>query len=189
MWGLENLGIPFNAADGTITVPIWAAAVAAGLVVVLFVLALIRTGLAGTLVFLALVAFGGWAVWSWTEHERIAERRALETRMAALDAQAMVPGSVLGCLNGAGGDTVENACEKSLFATPEASAAGVSYTTARIALLQDAQNYAGRREPSFDSALEHLRAGLELDRFGFVAHVLAVRRGCTADQCDALRMF
>src|SRR5262245_27685383 len=168
MWGLENLGIPFNAADGTIPVPPWAAAVAAGLVLVLFVLALVRTGLAGTLVFLALVAFGGWAVWSWTEHERIAQRRNLEARVAALEAQALLPNSALACLDGAGGETVENACPKSLFGSPEASAAGVSYTVARIALLADGQNFVARRDPTFDTALDNLRAGLELDRFGFV---------------------
>lgn len=189
MWGLENLGIPYNAADGTVTLPLWAAAAAAGLVLVLFVLALIRTGLAGTLVFLALVAFGGWAAWSWMEHERLAERHTLEARISALEAQALAPNSALACLDGAGGDTVENACAKSLFASPEASASGVSYTAARLALLADGQNFVARQDPSFDSALDHLRSGLELDRFGFVAHVLALRRGCTPDKCDALRMF
>jgi len=34
-----------------------------------------------------------------------------------------------------------------------------------------------------------LRAALELDRFGIVAHVLSRREGCTADKCDALGAF
>ncbi len=93
MWGLESLGIPYNAADGTITLPWWAAVAAAGLIAILFVLALVRTGLAGTLVFLALVAFVGWAVLAWMDHERTVDRRVLEARLAALQAQASAPSS------------------------------------------------------------------------------------------------
>ena len=33
------------------------------------------------------------------------------------------------------------------------------------------------------------KSKLELDRFGFVAQVLATRYGCTAERCDALAMF
>jgi hypothetical protein len=188
MWGLESLGIPFNA-DGSITVPFWAACVAAGLVVVLFVLALVRTGLAGTLVFLALIGFGGWAVWSWTEYDRTAERRVLETRLSTLEALAMAPGSSLACLDGVGGETVEGACERGVFATPEAAASAVSYTSSRLTLLNDALGFAARRDPAFELALDNLRAGLELDRFGVVAHLLTVKKNCSADRCDALRAF
>lgn len=188
MWGLESLGIPFNA-DGSITVPFWAACVAAGLVVVLFVLALVRTGLAGTLVFLALIGFGGWAIWSWMEYDRTAERRMLETRLSTLETLAMAPGSSLACLDGVGGETVEGACERSVFATPEAAASAVSYTVSRLTLLNDALSFAGRRDPAFELTLDGLRNGLELDRFGVVAHVLSVKKNCSADRCDALRAF
>jgi hypothetical protein len=34
-----------------------------------------------------------------------------------------------------------------------------------------------------------LRNALEKDRFGVVAHVLAVRKDCTAEKCDALNLF
>src|SRR4051812_16828650 len=102
MWGLETLGIPVSS-DGAITLPWWAAAIAAGLLVVLLALALIRSGLASTLVFLALVGFGGWAVWSWMEHERLNERHSLEARIAGLETVALAPSSPLACLHGLGG--------------------------------------------------------------------------------------
>jgi hypothetical protein len=158
------------------------------LIAVLFVLALIRTGLAGTLVFLALVGFGGWAAWSWMDYERLMERRALETRRASLEAQALIPHSPLACLDGAGGDTIEAACERDVFATPESAAAAVSYTSARLALLNDALGYAVRREPGFENTLDGVRTALEQDRFGLVAHVLS-RRNCTADRCEPFRLF
>jgi hypothetical protein len=136
-----------------------------------------------------LLGFGGWAMWSWMEHGRIAERRTLETRLSALETLALAPGSPLACLGAAGNEAVEGACEHSLFASPESAAAGISYTTARLALLNDALGYAGRQDPAFELVVEPLRAGLERDRFGFVAHVLVQRKNCTAERCDALRSF
>ena len=40
-----------------------------------------------------------------------------------------------------------------------------------------------------DEVLAPLRRSLETDRFGFVAHVLAVRDGCTGQNCKALALF
>jgi hypothetical protein len=189
MWGLESLGIPYNAAEGTITLPWWAAAAVGALVLILFILALMRTGLAGTLVFLALAGFGGWAILSWMDFERTTERRTLEARLSSLQAQASAPGSAFACLDGMGGETIEAACERDVFSSPEATAAAVSYTSARLALMSDGSNFAARRDPTFDSVLDGLRAGLEQDRFGFVAHVLALRHKCSADRCEAFRLF
>ena len=189
MWGLDYLGIAYSANSGTVTAPLWTAGIVGVMLIVLFVLALIRTGLAGTLVFLALVGFGGWAMWSWTDSTRIAERRALEARQAALETQAMALHSPLACLNAGIGETIQAACERDVFATPEAAASAVSYTAARIALLNDGTGFASQHDPAFLSALDRLRAGLEHDRFGTTAHVLATLRNCTADRCDLLRLF
>jgi hypothetical protein len=49
--------------------------------------------------------------------------------------------------------------------------------------------YTQRGGGNIDSALLPLRQGLEADRFGFVAHMLAVRDGCTADHCQALALL
>src|SRR5262249_16650418 len=106
---------------------------------------------------------------------------------AALLARAVARGSGLSCLDELGGETVEAACEKAVFATPEAVAAAVSYVTAKLALLADRNER--RLDPTSASELAPLLTALEIDRFGIVAHVLAERRGCTAVTCDALSWF
>jgi hypothetical protein len=94
-----------------------------------------------------------------------------------------MPGSALGCLDAIAGETVEGACEKALFASPEATAAAVSYVAAQLSLLASARElgHPGGTNPGTLA----LRRALEADRFGIVAHVLAVRDGCAPDQCSA----
>ena len=121
--------------------------------------------------------------------ERAAERRALLQRNAELNASAVAPGSVLACLDGDAGETVENACEKAIFASPQSTAGAVSYTAARLALLGDVQALSqqspAQSELSVLDAFAAPRRAIELDRFGLAAQVLATRYGCTADQCAA----
>ena len=121
--------------------------------------------------------------------DRSAERRDLEMRAAELNAQSLAPGSPLACLNGLAGEDVEAACEKALFAAPATVAAATSYAAARLALLADMAAYIKRGGANIDSALLPLRRSLEADRFGFVAHVLAMRDGCTSDNCRALALL
>src|SRR6516165_5160018 len=45
--------------------------------------------------------------------------------------------SALSCLDELAGEAVENACEKGVFASPEAVAAAVKYVTAQLALIED----------------------------------------------------
>jgi hypothetical protein len=88
----------------------------------------------------------------------------------------------LSCLDGLAGDAVEIACEKALFASAEASAAAVSYTAAQISRLTSfGEDVTDGKATSEWSAL---RRALERDRFGLVAHVLAVRDGCTPVDCS-----
>ena len=87
------------------------------------------------------------------------------------------------------GDDVEAACEKALFAGPATVATATSYASARLALLADMVAYTKRGGTDVDSALVPLRRSLEADRFGFVAQVLAVRDGCTSDNCKALALL
>jgi len=89
----------------------------------------------------------------------------------------------LGCLDAIAGETVEAACEKALFASPEATAAAVSYVAAQLSLLASARELGRQGEAA--SGMLALRRALEADRFGVVAHVLAVRDGCAPDQCRA----
>jgi hypothetical protein len=121
--------------------------------------------------------------------ERGAERRALAQRDAALTAQALAPGSALACLDSATGEAAENACEDKLFASPQSTAGAVSYIAARLTLLADGLAFARRDNPEFAATLTPLRRAIELDRFGIVAHVLAIRDGCTADHCPVFAML
>jgi hypothetical protein len=188
MWGLDSLGLPISA-DGTVTLPFWAAVTVAVVLLVLFVLALIRTGVAGTLVFIALVGFGIWAAFEWTDHEAVAQRRALEQQALALGAQALAPGSGLACLRTTGVDAVDTACERVVFANPERAAAALSLVAHRLTLLDQQTSFTGKRDAGFDNAFTSLRNSLEQDRFGIVAQVLATRYGCTPERCDMLRVL
>jgi len=186
----------FNAAMGTLTIPIWAAGAASAVFLVAVVLAVGRAGataLINTLFRIAVVAIAVYAGWVYlqrsTQQEHVAERRSLDERSAALMARAMAPGSALSCLDELAGETVEIACEKAVFASPEAVAAAVSYVTAKLALLTDGGEHARRVDAAYAPELVPMRAALELDRFGIVAHVLAGRGDCTVEKCDALIRF
>jgi hypothetical protein len=118
-----------------------------------------------------------------------AERRTLETRAAELSIQALAPGSPLACLDGLAGDNVEAACERALFAAPMSVATATTYVAARLALLTDMTLYTKRGGGNIDGAMLPLRRALQTDRFGFVAHMLAERDGCTSDNCKALALL
>jgi hypothetical protein len=184
-----------NAATGALTIPIWAVGAVAAVFLVLMMLAIAQAGMATVMNVLFRTAIvvavfsAGWIYFQQTERqEQAAERRALEERSMALLARAVAPGSALSCLNELAGEAIEAACEKAVFATPESVSAAVSYITAELTLLTDGSEYARRGDPALAAEFAPLRAALELDRFGIVAHVLA-RRGCTPEKCDALDWF
>jgi hypothetical protein len=186
----------FDAVTGTVPLPLWAVGVATALFVVAAVMALRRSTIVGSLtalVAVAVLAIGAWTAWIVVEHsatrERAAERHALDARAFELTARALMPGSALACLDANAGETVENACEKSVFASPEAVAAATAYMAARLLLLADGLDYASRAERSYETALAGLRRTVEADRFGLVAHVLATRDACTPDQCAAFALL
>lgn len=139
---------------------------------------------AGLLIFAVLA-------WLWLgdsdKREQAAERRALDVRTSELTAQAIAPGSALACLDGVGLEAVDAACVQAIFASPQTVSAAVAYTNARLSLLADGLGYAAR-DKSYADSLERLRRGLEADRFGIVAHVLA-GRGCNVDECPAFKLF
>lgn len=120
--------------------------------------------------------------------ERAAERRALMQRNVELIGHALTPGSALSCLDGGVGEAVENACETAVFADPQAAAAAVAYTGARLMLLKDAAALAAQ-DDTFLEPFAATRRALELDRFGLAAHVLAERDGCTAERCAAFALL
>jgi hypothetical protein len=178
---------------GTLTLPLWTTGAIAALLVVFCALALSRKGLGGGLVRITLVLLGVVVSWVWLEgaHRQnvAAERRALEDRAGALAARAMALGSPLACLDAVAGDTVEGACERALFATPEAAASAAAYAAAQINLFAEVRDFVGRGHSELGSTLAGLRRAVETDRYGLVAHVLETRYGCTADRCPALQLM
>ena len=185
-----------SAINGLLSTPLVLPASIAGalaaLFVVLTVMALRRAGAGGIqrlLLPIAAIAMGALAVIAVLDRlasdERAAERRALLQRNAELNVSAVAPGSMLSCLDGAAGETVENACENAVFADAQSAAAAVAYTSARLALLADAVEFEKRGDGRPIAALSAARRAIELDRFGIAAHVLAVRDGCTAERCAA----
>src|ERR1043166_7876677 len=177
---------------GTFTLPLWAVGVAAALFVALIVIAVIRTGLSelGGLVFrVAIIVIAVVLGWTYVhrsgERERAEERRALDQRAADLIGRAVAPGSAIACLEATNTETVQGACERTGFASPETVAAATAYVSARLSLLADAHEYTARRDQSYESAIAGLRRTIGADRYGLASQVLAVRDGYTADACDA----
>ncbi len=128
----------------------------------------------------------GLATDRWIASDLAGEQRVLEGRAFELVTRAMAPGSALACLDASVSSAIEEGCEKALFATPESTAIAVSYVAAQLSLLASGKNYIQRAGVDYGPSLIQLRRNAEWDAFGIVAHVLAVRDGCTATQCQAL---
>ena len=177
---------------GTFTLPLWAVGVAAALFVALIVIAVIRSGLTefGGLIFrVAVVVIAVVLGWTYVhrtgERDRADERRGLDQRAADLVGRALAPGSAIACLEATNTETVEGACERAVFATPETVAAATAYVSARLSLLADAHEYTAHRDQSYESTIAGLRRTIGADRYGLASQVLSIRDGCTADACDA----
>lgn len=182
----------------------WAApwiAAASAAVFVLVVCALMFSRARGNLLAvsgrLVLAAMGaglcGVLAWALLQNsaagDRAAERLALEARAAQLSAQTLSPGSALACLDAVAGEAIETACTKVLFASPAGVAAAISYVAAQFTLLADIRTYSDRGGSDIGNTLEPLRRALEADPFGMLAHILATRDGCTAENCPPLRLL
>jgi hypothetical protein len=143
--------------------------------------------------------------------DRAAERRLLTLRASQLSAQALAPGSPLACLHTVAGEALQPSCEKALFGNAEVTAAALSYVDMQLSLLRaarqlhasggglaDALSYVGTRfsllktgdqSQASGEVLADVRRAVEIDRFGFVAHVLATSYGCTPKACESLKLL
>jgi hypothetical protein len=137
--------------------------------------------------------FGAVMTWAFLDRAILggaaAERRALELRAQQLSSQVLIPGSPLACLDALVGESVEAACEKSLFGSPAMVASASAYVGAQLTLLANITAYGRRQGVELEAMMAPLRRSLETDRFGFVAYVLAIRDGCTAQNCKTLSLF
>lgn len=184
-----------NAVTGAYAaLPVWAAGALAALLCFLGVMAFARSaqiGRAGAAWRVALVLVGAGLTWVLVEslgrRDQTVGRSVLDARSAELTLRAIAPGSPLACLETVANATIEAACEKSLFASPETIAAAVAYVDARLTLLADGLELAAR-DRSYEASIERSRRAMEADRFGVVAHVLATR-GCTTENCPALKLL
>jgi hypothetical protein len=137
----------------------------------------------------AVGAMMNWAFLDPVAGSTAAERRALELRAQQLASQVLVPGSPLACLDALVGESVEAACEKLLFGSPATVASASAYVGAQLTLLANTTAFARRQGADLEAMLAPLRRSLESDRFGFVAYVLAIRDGCTPQNCKALSLL
>jgi hypothetical protein len=170
--------------------PLWTAAALLVLLLVVSIVAVRRSGSfgsVGVLFGVAALVVIAFSAWNFAEHsilrQRAAAREALDARALQLTTAAMAPGSPLACLDGFAGEAVTDSCEPAIFRSPETIAAATAYVEARLRLLADGFQYAHRFDNLYYSALDELRSSMEADRYGFVAHVLMKRNGCTVDSC------
>ena len=204
MSGFDHWLPGFDPASGALMLPLWAAGVIliASLLLLVGVVASRRldlmsfdrvhsSGALSMIWLVVVVLIGTLLLWTMLDRsdmaEKVAARRALDARATELAARAIAPDSALACLDAVANTSVEEACEKALFASPQAVAAAVTYIDARLALLADGLDLA-RRDRSYEPSFERLRRAIETDRYGVVAHVL-VARGCSADTCAAFKLL
>ncbi|MHC4051656.1 hypothetical protein [Bradyrhizobium sp. 25ACV] len=166
--------------------PMWMTLAAAGFFGLILLITLLRADRsvangALTVITLLSIAIAGAAtvrVYGPAGQDAPTEARAQGAVIASLPA--------LSCLDDLAGDAVAVGCEKALFGSPDAAAAAVSYTAARIDRLT-ALGDAAIAEKSLTTDMKVLRKALEHDRYGLVAQVLVVRDGCTQFDCAAFR--
>src|SRR5262249_50046837 len=69
----------------------------------------------------AAVLAGWWLLAHFARRDAAADERAFEARALELTTRVLAPGSALACLDPIAGDVVEDACEETVFATPQAA--------------------------------------------------------------------
>lgn len=88
----------------------------------------------------------------------------------------------LSCIDDLAGDSVETACERILFGSPDNIAAAVSYAAAQINTLT-AFGDVSTANRVMTPELQALRSAVERDRYGLIAHVLTTRDRCSVTTC------
>ncbi|SFJ67068.1 hypothetical protein [Bradyrhizobium sp. Gha] len=169
-------------------VPMWMTLAATGFFGLVLLITLLRTERSvvnGALTVITLLSIG---IIALSATMRIFGPLGHETATAEVRTQATVTAALpaLACLDDLAGDAVAIGCEKALFGAPDAAAAAVAYTAARIDRLT-ALGDAATADKSLTLEVEVLRKSLEHDRYGLVAQVLVARDGCTRFDCPAFR--
>lgn len=165
------------------TFPAWVAVCSAALFALVFLLSLVRADRTIANASLAALTFAGLAIAA-----AIGLRSGVDVAPERVTAPSIAGLPALACIDDLAGETALAACEKVLFSAPDTVAAAVAYTAARInrlILLGGASN-ANRLATPDEQAL---RNGIERDRYGLVAYVLATRDKCQPNQCAAFAVM
>jgi hypothetical protein len=178
---------------GPVMMPGWVLAVVVALVVLVCALAAVRGGVSATSSVPIAVAFifavtAAWVLDHLAGRDLAAERSAIEARAFELSTRALAPGSALACLEPTAGDAVQQSCDKALFASPEATAAAVSYVSAQVSLLAAGRKNAHASGLNYLKLMTPLRRNIEADRFGMVAHLFAMH-DCGSGACDLFALL
>jgi hypothetical protein len=166
--------------------PMWMTLAAAGFFGLILLITLLRAERSvanGALTVITLLAIGIAVAATARVYGPVGRAAPGEAHAQAV-ATANLP--ALSCLDDLAGDAVLAGCEKALFGSPEAAAAAVSYTAAKLDRLT-ALGDAASAEPELTPELRAMRKALERDRYGFVAQVLVARNGCTQFDCAPFR--
>lgn len=166
------------------TFPMWLTLAAAAFFAIVFLVIVLRADRSvanGALTVVTLLAI---AVAAAATVRGLGSEEGGSAARATFGGAASMP--ALSCVDDLAGDSVEAACEKVLFGSPDHVAAAVSYAAARLDRLTAVGDVTAASR-AMTPELQALRRAIERDRYGLVAHVLVARDGCTAAMCPAYR--
>ena len=178
---------------GVVSLPGWAVVAVASFVMIIGAIGIRRGGLSPVALALGIgasvVVTVGWALDRLNARDVAAEARAIEARAFELKLRAATSGSPLACLEATTDGMLQVSCEKVVFASAESTAAAVSYVGAQLSVLSAGGKHARGGPLSHSTEMATLRRAIELDRFGIVAHVLAMRTGCRPNACNLFALL
>ena len=169
------------------TFPMWLTLAAAGFFGIIVLITLLRAEKSvanGALTVITLLAIGVAGAATIRGFGPDGQLASAETRSVQPVTSAALP--ALSCIDDLAGDQVLNACEKTLFGSPESAAAAVTYAAAQISRLTAFGDIATAGKNT-SSELQALRRAVERDRYGLMAYTLMARDHCSPSSCAAFR--
>jgi hypothetical protein len=167
------------------TFPMWLTLAAAGFFGIIVLITLLRAEKSvanGALTVITLLAIGVAVAATIRGFGPDGQLASGEPRSVQPVMSAALP--ALSCIDDLAGDAVLNACEKTLFGSPDAAAAAVGYAASQISRLTAFGDIAtAGKNPS--SELQALRRAVERDRYGLMAYALMARDHCSPASCAA----
>jgi hypothetical protein len=166
--------------------PLWltlSAAAFFGIIVLLMLLRTEQSVASGALAVITLLSLGIAVASMLRGYEPAAQTASAESKSAPPIAPVL---PALSCVDDLAGETVGQACERAVFASPESTAAAVNYAASMITRLVSLGDAASAQR-TMSSDMQATRRAIERDRYGLMAHVLLTRERCTPTQCAAYR--